>query len=307
MGDLGGGSDSHKLGNHNIMNWSSESLKSPHLTLPRYGLLGLVGALGAIYLALVWRSGDNAHLTMSLLFGMAAANLLGEKRRGLQLGSSWGAMAIGVLGLGAGALAFWIAERNAVYLAASPGLRIMPLLWVLGLCLLASGFRLKQYWQELTIFAALGVPSILAGFLPDISPFTAKASALLLWYCGFDVSLNGVNVNLPTGGVQIYSGCSGIESTTYLLGLSVVCLLSFPISGTKRFFIPILAALMGFFINLMRVALMVLLAASKNKSAFDFWHTGEGSLIFGAAAILVFGLFYFFLIQQEDAHRKSSV
>jgi cyanoexosortase A len=285
------------------MNWSSKSLT---LLLPRYGLLGLTAALGAIYLALVWRSKDNAHLAMSLLFGMAAGNLLWERRRSLRLGSRASAVAIGILCFAVGVLGFWIAERNAFPLAASPGLRMMPLFWALGICLLASGFRLKQYWQELTIIAALCLPTTIAGFLPDLSPLTAKFSAFLLWYVGFDVSLDGVNVGLPTGSVLIYSGCSGIESTVYLLGLSVVCLLSFPISGTRRFFIPFIAAAMGYCVNLVRVALMVILSASKNKTAFDFWHTGEGSLIFGAAAILLFGLFYFFLMNQESAKRKGA-
>jgi cyanoexosortase A len=284
------------------MNWSSKSLT---LLLPRYGLLGLTAALGAIYLALVWRSNDNAHLVMSLLFGMAAGNLLWEKRHSLKFGSSLGAMAIGCLCLVAGAVGFWVAERNAFPLAASPGIRMMPLLWGIGMCLLASGFKLKQYWQELTILAALSIPTTIAGYLPDLSPMTAKFSAFLLWYVGFDVSIDGVNVGLPTGSVQIYSGCSGIESTTYLLGLSIVCLLALPISGTKRFFIPFIAAAMGYFVNLIRVALMVILSASKNKVAFDFWHTGEGSLIFGAAAILLFGLFYFFLMDQESRKRAA--
>jgi cyanoexosortase A len=286
------------------MNRSSKSFASG---LPRYGLLSLTAALSAIYLALVWRSDDNAHLAMSLLFGMAAGNLLWEKRHTLRLGSQIIAVAIGILCLIAGALLFLLSERHTVALTASPGLRMMPLFWAVGVCLLASGFRLKQYWQELTILVALSVPSTITWYLPDISPLTAKFSALLLWYVGFDVSLDGVNVALPTGSVLIYSGCSGIESTVYLLGLSVVCLLSFPLSGIKRFFMPLIAAVMGYFVNLVRVALMVVLAASKNKAAFDFWHTGQGSLIFGAAAIVLFGLFYFFLMNQESANRKRLV
>jgi cyanoexosortase A len=266
--------------------------------------VALAAALSAIYLALIWRSGDQPHLAMSLLFGVAAGNSLWEKRRFLLLGSSLGAMAIGVLclvsGVAVAGLANWLADQSFTYPTASPGFRLLPLFWALGVFILASGFRLKQYWQEFAILAALALPSVLAGFLPDISPLTAKVSALMLWYTGFDVSLEGVYVSLSNQSVQIYSGCSGIESTTYLFGMSIVCLLSFPIQGTKRYFIPAIAAIMGFFVNLIRVALMVILNSTGNKAAFNYWHTGQGSLVFGAIAIFLFGAFYFFLMQIEE-------
>jgi cyanoexosortase A len=133
-----------------------------------------------------------------------------------------------------------------------------------------------------------------------ISLLTAKFSAFLLWCSGFQVSLQGVYINLPTGSVKVYSGCSGMESMTYLLGLSVICLVMFPIQRRKQIFVPIVAVAVGFFLNGVRIAFLTVLIASLNKQAFDYWHEGEGSLIFGMIAVMIFGFFYLFLLRQEE-------
>lgn len=293
------------------MNWSPKHIGSLPSSLKhfRYCLLAITITLSAVYLTLIWRAGDDAHVGMSLLFGMAAGNLLWERRHNLRLGSDLLSASVGCLLIGG---VLWQVSTSPTPTPA-PGeasyaiLRIMPFVAALGICLIASGLKgLRQYWQELAILFFLGVPSVLAAFLPDISPITAKVSAFFLWYTGFDVSVQGVYVRLPTGAVQVYSGCSGIESMTYLLGLSIVCLLSFPITGIKRFFIPFIAVLIGYFINILRVALMVILAAAQNKAAFDYWHVGNGSLVFGASAILFFGLFYLFLMQKEKSRQSNS-
>nr|WP_293089917.1 archaeosortase/exosortase family protein [Moorena sp. SIO3H5] len=75
---------------------------------------------------------------------------------------------------------------------------------LLGLGLLASGLKgLKQYWQHLTIFLCLAIPSGLPTLLIDVSTLTAKFSGLLLWYSGFEVSRQGVYLILPTVGALV--------------------------------------------------------------------------------------------------------
>lgn len=256
-----------------------------------FWLLVMAGNLIAIYVALVWRSGDTAHLGMSVLFGAAAGSLLWENRQALVLGSSVLDKAIGLTLIG-GIIWQGLGLLHGQTLAAdplNPILRLFPVISALGISLIASGIgKLKQYWQELTIFLFLGAPSVMASFLPDISPITAQFSGYLLWYCGFPVAVDDVFITLPTGVVKVYSGCSGIESMTYLLGLSVVSLILFPVSRFRQMTIPLLALLIGFGVNGIRVALMAVLAASQNQTAFDYWHEGDGSLIFGVAAVLLF-------------------
>lgn len=260
------------------------------LNTPFYRLLSGATALMLLYLTLVARAGDTAHWGMSLLFIFAAGVLLWEKRQSLQFGA-------GLTGWLAGAgLIVWVLWEGWFIHADEyqTTLRLLPLISALGLGLVASGFKgLKQYRQELTILFFLGVPSILAQFISDISPITAAFSATLLWLTGFAVTTTqAVYINLPGGSVQVYEGCSGMESITYLLGISVVCLNLFPVARIQQILLVGLAVLIGFVVNGIRVALMAVLFAAQQQAAFDYWHEGDGSLIFGVAAIIVFALIF---------------
>ena len=281
-------------------------MKATHLALlkllkiPPFLLLGIAAGLVAINLTLVWKARDIGHLGMSALFWLAVASLLWEKRHSLSIESGIFPSLLGAL------LIAWVLLNSASLpdgqdpIVHNRFLRISPFISALGLGLIASGFRgLKQYWRELTIVFFLGIPSVLASFLTDISPFTAKFATFLLWYSGFDVSLQSLNIILPTGRVRVYSACSGIESMTYLLGVAVICLVMFPPKWSHRILVPIVALILGFVVNGVRVALMAVLAGT-NSESFDYWHIGEGSLLFGMIAIAIFGLFYAFLLRQDE-------
>ncbi len=271
-----------------------------------FWLLGIATGLVAINLTLLWKAGDIGHLGMSVLFWLAVGSLLWEKRHSLNLESGVLPSLLGTL------LIAWVL-LNSVSLPDTQNpilhnrfLRISPFIFTLGLSLIASGFwGLKQYWRELTIVFFLGIPSVLASFLTDISPFTAKFATFLLWYSGFDVSLQGLNIILPTGSVRVYSACSGIESMTYLLAISVICLVMFPPKRNHRILVPIVALILGFVVNGVRVALMAVLAGT-NSESFDYWHMGEGSLLFGMIAIAIFGLFYAFLLRQDESETQEA-
>jgi cyanoexosortase A len=273
----------------------------------RYSSLGLIIAIATIYGTLLWRADETAHLGMSLLFGAAAASLLWDKRHVLKSNSHGITKLIALVIL---SIAVWqavlgsaIAQTGAIapLHTLNPAIRILPFAAAFGIGLFASGWKgLKQYWQEITILFFLGVPSIIAAGLPDLSPLTARFAGLLLYYGGLQAFVEGTHVQLSTGSVNVYAGCSGVESVTYLLGVSVVCLLLFPIKGHRRFFIPMISMFIAYFTNAARVAVLAIFVSFKNPSAFSYWHEGEGSLMVGAIAILLFCLFYFFLCQQEE-------
>jgi cyanoexosortase A len=164
----------------------------------------------------------------------------------------------------------------------------------------------KQYWQELFLLFFLGAPELVLSPLIDVSGFTAQFSAFILWYLGFDVSRQGVYITLPQGGVEVFAGCSGLESMTHLLSLAVVYLLMFPTSWIKKVLVPVVAVSLAFVVNGLRVALMAVLAVSSNSEAFEYWHTGSGSAIFSMIAVLIFGLFCLFLMRQEEPANRDT-
>ncbi|KOR34436.1 hypothetical protein AM228_24075 [Planktothricoides sp. SR001] len=275
-------------------------------------------AIGLIIvnLAILWKIDDQAHLGMSVLFWLPVGSLIWEKRQELNLksdpiGSFIGAVLIGFFLFTIMSMPAKLSGQLSTY---DPMLRLMPFLSGLGVALIASGIKgLKQYKSELIILFFLGIPGVIITDLLkiDISPFTAKISAFMLWYTGHELVLEDVFIYLPGGSIKVYGGCSGMESMTYLLGLSAVCLIMFPLERFNqklhKFLIASFALTTGFIVNAVRVALMAILAASSNPDAFDYWHEGDGSLIFGMIAVGIFGLFYMFLLKQDELKPQDPV
>ncbi|MCM1981262.1 cyanoexosortase A [Lyngbya confervoides] len=259
------------------------TVQDQSIRIPWVWLVGLAGGLLFIHLALDLQRKSYGHLSISLLFWIAVFTLLSERQAGLKFGSNWLS-----LGCGAGLLVALVARSIAV-----PGGRILgfyPFVALLGLGLMASGFRyLGQYRQELIGLFFLGFPQLISLKSWDISPLTARLSSWMLWYSGFPVLRQGTYISLfPSGGVKVVPECSGLNLMLYMFGVSVVFLMLFPRRGKQRLILPLLAVSLGFLINGVRVALLAFLSAANNPQAFDYWHSQEGAFVFVLLAVGVF-------------------
>ena len=263
------------------------------LQKPSFWLLGTTAAMMTLHLTLLSRTGD-PELAQELfatyvLLWVAASFLVWERRHDLVLDSG----AIG--GTIGGGLLLGLLLLSTALPTSGSFLRSFPVVTVLGLGLLASGLRgLHQYWKELLIFCLLTLnPLLKLGLdLINLPRVTAQAAAFMLWYTGFDVRLEGLSLLLPTGRVDVYGACSGVSSMLQMLYISVLFVLMFSLrSVVQRVVAVLLAVLIGFLVNAARVALMAVLVAFSQKNAFDYWHTGNGSLIFAAIAVGLFGIF----------------
>jgi cyanoexosortase A len=273
-----------------------DSLKSP-----RFWLLGIGSSLIAIHLSLTNREGNRSLFALSLLFWFAASSLVWKKRDRLDFNSGIFPSSIGLLIIAAVLL-------KSSTLPTSNFLGVAPFLSALGLSLLASGWRgLKQYWRELTVLFFLNVPKVLLWPLLDISEITAKFATFILWYGGFDVYRNGFEIMLPQDGVNVNMGCSGLEGMFYLLGLAVLFLNMFPLQElNKKIIVPVVAIAIAFTVNGFRVALMAILANAQDRVGLDYWHVGDGSLIFSMISVGLFGLFCYFLLRLENREPQTT-
>ncbi len=271
------------------------------LKYPEFWLLGIGAGLIAIHGALIFRSNNSNLLGMSFLFWTAVSTLIWEKRHKLNLES-------GIISSFFGLSLIWLALLKSASLTSfGIFLYILPLIFSLGFFLLASGiFGLKQYKGELLVLFFLSSSKILSSWLTSISAFTAKFSAFILWYTGFEVTLTGDKIILPTGSIEVYSGCSGIELIFQLLGLGLLFLLMFPQNLKYKTLVLIVAPILGFIVNGIRVALMAILVAKSQPEAFKYWHEGDGSLVFSLIAVLVFGLFCWFLLGQSQSQHQDT-
>lgn len=266
----------------------------------KFWLLGIAAGLIALHLHLTMRIGDNDLLGASVLFWVAVSSLLWKKCDRLNLES-------GIFSTFFGASLIILVFFKAMHLSSHDSfLRISPFISILGLSLVASGFKeLKQYWQELSL---LGFLALAQGWLLqfDISELTAKFAAFVLWILGFQVSRQGLLVSLPTGSIEVYAGCSGTGLMLQLLGFAFIFLVMFPTNSKQKILIPLVAALLGFVVNGVRVAIMAILVALSNQNAFEYWHKGDGSVIFSTISVMLFGLLcHFFILQRATKNRGN--
>lgn len=265
-----------------------------HIKIPVVLLLGLTGLILAIYCTVNLRADKLAHFAMSLVFLCAALSSLWDRRAQIPLGSNALSLGLGIC-IVAGILYLSFRPPTELYFG------FAPLGAALGLMLLASGYQaLGQYRIELLTLFCLGLPKLLLKMIPDISPFTAQFSTYLLWYAGFSVRLTDDLIQLPDGAVQVVPSCSGLNLMTYMLAITIIFLLMFPLSTAAKIVAPIVAVTLGFFINGIRVALLALLSTQNNPALFDYWHSNDGALIFVMLTVFLFGLFCWWMVRQTQ-------
>ncbi|MEN8447649.1 MAG: cyanoexosortase A [Cyanobacteria bacterium J06555_13] len=263
-------------------------------------LLAIFAVFFAIYANLVSKANDGSLMGSSLLYLIAISSMLWSKRRTLNLKCGQFGTLIGLIVL------FLVLLKSAFMQGYDPFLRVMPLLSGIGLCFLASGiFGLNQYLQELVILSFLVPPPSVIARVIDSTLLTAKFSTALLWYTGFDVTREGLFILTPNGGVEVYAGCSGIDTMLHLLGLSVLFLMLFPTARVQKAMLPIFSLLVAFVVNGIRVSIMAILSTPTTKSSFEYWHKGDGSLLFSLLGVAVLGVYCFFVSGQSDIYSET--
>jgi cyanoexosortase A len=279
-------------------------MKSHHffdlLRQDRVWLLGIGVGLIALHVTLTWQTGQDEVMGSSILFWSAVGSLIWKKRQQLNLQSSYIATCLGLF------ILTIILIKSSFLSDFDFFLRILPLLSALSLGLIASGIRgLKQYWRELVILCFFIPHSGMLAQIFDISKLTARATTYLLLYLGFEFQLEGINIIMPTGSVEVNTGCSGYSVMLQVLGISVICLMMFPSTTKQKIILPILAVLIGFVVNLLRVGLMAILVAYTQDDSFKYWHDDEGSLIFSVIAVLIFALIYYWRFHPDNSMEEE--
>ena len=278
----------------NVISFNSiEPLKAS-----KFLLLGISAGLITIHLNNSWKSNDTDLFFNSIIYLTSVCYLIKTKFYKLNIKTGVISSLLGTLIIAFALLKSTEISINFLY--------VSPLISAVGVSLLASGFKgLKQYRSELLVLFFLGVPHVTIYWLIDLSEITAKFAAFVLWYLGFEVSRQGVNIILPMGGLEVYQGCSGMKNILELWGLAILLLVMFPTDWMKRILVPFMAIFIGFVVNGFRVVLMGVLVASSNQTGFEYWHKGDGSLIFSMISVLIFGLFCFFGLRLDEGKTKN--
>ena len=264
-------------------------------------LLASLGiSLCLVHLSMIWRVGALSFFGLSVVFWSAIAALIWDKRETLQLKSGIFSSCFAIT-----LLLPLLIKSVFLITQSTSSLYLFPLIAFFSLTLLASGFQgLGQYKREFLILFILcavnPLTSLLGNF--DPSPLTAKLTGYLLWYSGFETVREGVNLYFAgsSNGVEVYPGCSGLASMIDLLSLTLLFFLMFPSNWKTKFILPIAAILIGFVMNSIRVALLAVIVAYHNRVGFEYWHSGEGSLLFSMMSMSLLCTVIYFLIQSPS-------
>ena len=263
------------------------SIGSPFL------LLVLGAAIIAIHLTLSFKTGGSDRQITSGLFWSTAAYLIWERQDKLEFQSGLVASLLGAL------LLSLLLLKSSGYSEES-FLIGYPFIAGIALALIAAGFRgLRTYWRELVLLFFSGIPEVLLTKLADPAPLTAHFASSILWYSGFAVTQSGIYLDFPGGSVKVYSGCSGVVAMSQLLGMSVLFLMLLPLPWKwfQKLILPVAAVAIGFIVNALRVSLMAILGSQKQMEAFEYWHSGSGSLIFSVIGIFLLVILLKILIE----------
>lgn len=283
----------------------ASAVRFVHLQTPKFWLLAIASSLLAMHLTLNWRFGSSSsQLSVGFLGSITLLSLLWEKRHTLNLKTSIFSSGLGFL------LITWILVRSLSISTADDMLReISPLISGMGLGLLASGFKgIKQYWRSLLVLFIISLPTT---SLPDavdkilgISLFTAKMATFILWYCGFEPVRHGTEIAFPTGAVEVASACAGIDLMILLLQLSGLFILKYSLNPILKLLTIASGIILAFFVNTIRVILLLLLRANFHDNAFNYWHDGGGGQLFATLSIILFGMSCYCLLKQTEVNQE---
>ena len=262
-----------------------------------YTAVTLCSLISVLQWQAVSQQDESGLLATTILVLISIGSLLWDKRRSLRvyssltssLASSWISSLIGFL------LILLVLLRSLTPSGYQP--QISLVIAGVGLGLLVSGYQgLIQYWRELTIASLLLMNPILTALLQAVNLplMTASFSTLVLSILGFNAQQQGLFILLPSGRVEVYGACSGVESIVQMFNLAIILALVLPAKLWVKWISFGLAPSIGFCVNALRVALLTFLISRSNLNAFHYWHDdpNASSVFFLIAAALLLTFYY---------------
>jgi cyanoexosortase A len=228
---------------------------------------------------------DSDELTTTFFFWLVALFIIWKKRTSLVLDATPWKNLLGIFILGAVVCRGLLLFSHETFVV-----QFLPFFSFLGLVLIASGWRkVHHYTRPLLVFFIFTISDYLIGILNKLlehklnfSEITANFTAFFLHYIGFDVAQQGIIISLPKASVIVGYPCTGGKLIAFLLPLSLVLFIAMPLNWQSRFKVLLGLTGMGFFLGVIRVALLAVVVS--DKTTFDYWHGDEGNQIFSIIA-----------------------
>jgi cyanoexosortase A len=263
--------------------------------------LGCLAVLTVIHFVLDLYLGKPSHLMMSILMWAAVYSLLREQHSPIiQSRPSRLPMILGYALLVA-VLIVSTARLGDKVVGFFPLFAFLS--WFLIFIDLAN---YRQYFREFGILLVFGLPKLIPDSAFGLSALTAQTSAYLLWRVGYPVSVEGLSILMPNGGVDVVPACSGMNLITHMLTVAVIFLSIFPARRSHFLCLPLIAVLLSFLMNSIRVTILALLSSGTTRHAFQYWHSANGASVFVLLTIVLYGCIYWYFFNPSASASQES-
>lgn len=200
----------------------------------------------------------------------------------------------------------WVLSRSYLISTRGSGASVLPLVAGLGLALM--GFPLRQisaHWRALAALAIAPLSRGLLALLPVqmFAVWTAGFTQAVLLLIDVPTERRDALLTLPGGSVVVEGACTGLPAMLQLSAVAMILALAFPMRHHwQNGLMLILAPLVGFAVNGIRIAILALLNASQlpNKQEwFQLIHAGWAAQLFPALGMLVFLKLYLIWMEHQ--------
>jgi exosortase/archaeosortase family protein len=175
---------------------------------------------------------------------------------------------------------------------------------LIGIAFSSWGYKFfRQFWCPVLLILSTAYPplilSILGRLWKILTPplilekLMAWAGSIYLKLFGLSVILDGTQLTLSSGGVNVLPGCNGFEMIVTIIAVTVLVGVAFKLDRAKILTLTFLGAILAIILNAGRIALMAIAVAYWGEHSFEFWHGFWGGQIF---ASVLFTMYYYLVI-----------
>lgn len=274
------------------------------ILFPQIYLIGITVGFAILNIILIYQQNNNSdQLIFTVLPWLGVIILLWQKKDQVPLNSDYISTLIGMFFI------FLVVSKSvSLFWFEASLIKVMPLLSIIGLFLIVSGFKgLKYYLREIFMILILAVPNdslerIINEFF-QVNIITAKFTSILLWYSGYQVSNEGDMIHFPDVSVFVDYPCTGVKAILILLKLSVLLICLFNHNWKISSLLITSSIVIGFVLGVFRASFLALIV--RDQELFDYWHGPDGGSIFATASMIVFAIIYNLLIPKLNEQKIS--
>jgi exosortase len=183
-------------------------------------------------------------------------------------------------------------------------IHLLPMVQGFALLCLAVPISRWKFWKDPLLVLALLPFSVVVGKLIPVdalSRLTCHLGQVLFLSFGMDAAVAGRQLILPGGAVEVSGPCSGSGMVMQLMVVGALFSLVFPLGEGRKRWVAMgvtmaVAPVFAVLANAFRIALLALINGSSWPQKawwFEFFHGGEGGLVFALLAVMAFAPVYF--------------